>query len=181
MSRIGKQPISVPDGVKVTVAGNLVSIKGPKGNLTQTLPAGITCQVDGQQLNVARRDDSRSQRALHGLMRSLIANAVTGTSEMFYRGLEIIGVGYRAEAKGDQLEFALGFSHTVVFPIPEGITIKVEKQTRLMVSGIDKQRVGQVAANIRFLRPPEPYKGKGIRYVGEVVQRKAGKAAAGSA
>ncbi len=181
MSRIGKMPIPVPDAVKVDVAGEVVNIKGPKGSLSQTLPAGITCQMDGKELKVERKDDSRTQRALHGLTRTLIANAVKGTSEMFQRGLEIIGVGYRAEAKKDQLELALGFSHPVVFAIPEGITITVEKQTRLTVSGIDKQQVGQVAANIRSLRPPEPYKGKGIRYIGEKVQRKAGKTAAGSA
>ena len=181
MSRIGKTPIPVPDTVKVDVTGCVVNIKGPKGSLSQTLPEGITCQIDGKELKIARKDDTRTQRALHGLMRSLIANAVIGTSEKFQRGLEIIGVGYRAEAKKDQLELALGFSHPVVFTIPEGITVKVEKQTRLMVSGIDKQQVGQVAANIRSLRPPEPYKGKGIRYAGEFVQRKAGKAAAGSA
>ena len=181
MSRIGKLPIPVPDAVKVDVAGDVVNIKGPKGSLSRTLPAGITCQMAGKELVVERKDDSRTQRALHGLTRTLIANAVIGTSEMFHRGLEIIGVGYRAEAKKDQLEFALGFSHPVIFPIPDGITINVEKQTRLTVSGIDKQQVGQVAANIRSLRPPEPYKGKGIRYAGEVVQRKAGKTAAGSA
>lgn len=181
MSRIGKTPIPVPDTVKVDVTGGVVNIKGPKGSLSQTLPEGITCRIDGNELKIARKDDTRTQRALHGLMRSLIANAVIGTSETFQRGLEIIGVGYRAEAKKDQLELALGFSHAVVFAIPEGITVKVEKQTRLMVSGIDKQQVGQVAADIRSLRPPEPYKGKGIRYAGEIVQRKAGKAAAGSA
>ncbi len=181
MSRIGKLPIPIPDAVKVDVSGGVVNVKGPKGSLSQTLPAGITCQLDGKKLKVERKDDSRTQRALHGLTRTLIANAVIGTSEMFQRGLEIIGVGYRAEAKKDQLELALGFSHQVLFTIPEGITVKVEKQTRLTVSGIDKQQVGQVAANIRALRPPEPYKGKGIRYAGEVVQRKAGKAAAGSA
>ena len=181
MSRIGKLPITVPDAVKVDVAGDVVNIKGPKGSLSQTLPAGITCQIDGKELKVERKDDSRTQRALHGLTRTLIANAVIGTSEMFQRGLEIIGVGYRAEAKKDQLELALGFSHPVLFAIPEGITIKVEKQTRLTVSGIDKQQVGQVAANIRSLRPPEPYKGKGIRYAGEVVRRKAGNAAVSSA
>ena len=181
MSRIGKLPIPVPDAVKVDVAGDVVNIKGPKGSLSQILPAGITCQKDGKELKVERKDDSRTQRALHGLTRTLIANAVIGTSEMFQRDLEIIGVGYRAEAKKDQLELVLGFSHPVLFAIPEGITIKVEKQTRLTVSGIDKQQVGQVAANIRSLRPPEPYKGKGIRYAGEVVQRKAGKAAVGSA
>ena len=181
MSRIGKLPIPVPDGVKVDVAGDVVNIKGPKGSLSKTLPAGITCRVNGKELKVERKDDSRTQRALHGLTRTLIANAVIGTSEMFQRGLEIIGVGYRADAKKDQLELALGFSHPVLFTIPEGITIKVEKQTRLTVSGIDKQQVGQVAANIRSLRPPEPYKGKGIRYAGEFVQRKAGKAAASSA
>jgi large subunit ribosomal protein L6 len=181
MSRIGKLPIPVPDAVKVDVAGDVVSIKGPKGSLSETLPAGITCKVDGKELKVERKDDSRTQRALHGLTRTLIANAVVGTSKMFQRELEIIGVGYRAEAKKDQLELALGFSHPVLFAIPEGITIKVEKQTRLTINGIDKQQVGQVAANIRSLRPPEPYKGKGIRYAGEVVRRKAGKAAAGSA
>ena len=181
MSRIGKLPVPLPDAVKVDVTGNVVNIKGPKGTLSSTLPAGITCKVDGKELKVERKDDSRTQRALHGLTRTLIANAVIGTSESFQRDLEIIGVGYRAEAKKDQLELALGFSHPVLFKIPEGITIKVEKQTRLTVNGIDKQQVGQVAADIRALRPPEPYKGKGIRYAGEVVQRKAGKAAAGSA
>ncbi len=181
MSRIGKLAIPVPDAVKVDVAGNVVNIKGPKGSLSKTLPEGITCKVEGKEVKVERKDDSRTQRALHGLTRTLIANAVIGTLESFQRDLEIIGVGYRAEAKKDQLELALGFSHQVLFTIPEGITVKVEKQTRLTVSGIDKQQVGQVAANIRALRPPEPYKGKGIRYAGEVVQRKAGKAAAGSA
>lgn len=175
MSRIGKQPIPVPDGIKVDVAGDVVNVKGPKGSLSQTLPAGITCQVDGKELKVERKDDSRTQRALHGLMRTLIANAVLGTSEMFHRELEIIGVGYRAEAKKGQLELALGFSHPVLFAIPDGITVKVEKQTRLTVSGIDKQQVGQVAADIRALRPPEPYKGKGVRYDDELVRRKEAK------
>jgi large subunit ribosomal protein L6 len=180
MSRIGKQPIDVPDGVKVDVAGGAVHVKGPKGSLSRDLPSGITCTLDGKELKVERQNDSRRQRALHGLTRTLIANAVKGTSEAFQKKLEIVGVGYRAEAKKGQLELALGFSHPVIFPIPEGIDVQVEKQTRLTVTGIDKQQVGQVAADIRALKPPEPYKGKGIRYEGELIKRKAGKAAVGS-
>ncbi len=181
MSRIGKLPIPIPDGVKIEIKGSSVKVQGPKGSLARDLPDGISCRIDGKKIVVERRNDSRVQRALHGLTRTLVSNAVIGTSQAFQRGMEIIGVGYRAELKKDQLELALGYSHPVIFQIPAGITITVEKQTKLMVTGIDKQQVGQVAANIRALRPPEPYKGKGIRYAGEHVRRKAGKAAAGSA
>ena len=180
MSRIGKVPIPIPNGVAVQVRGQLVSVKGPKGALERELPDGIRCEVDGKKLKIERKDDSRRQRSLHGLMRTLIANAVLGTANEFEKKLEIIGVGYRAEAKKDQVEFALGFSHPVIFPIPAGIVVEVEKLTKMTIRGIDKQQVGQVAADIRALRPPEPYKGKGIRYSDEIVRRKAGKAAVGS-
>ena len=178
MSRIGKKPIPLPSGVKLAIGEGEVKITGPKGSLSCPVPPGIQCKLDGEVAHVERKDDSRSQRALHGLTRALIANAVQGASRGFEKRLEIQGVGYRAELKQKSLEFALGYSHPVIFSIPDGVTVQVEKQTKLTVSGIDKQMVGQVAANIRGLRPPEPYKGKGIRYAGEVVRRKAGKTAA---
>jgi large subunit ribosomal protein L6 len=181
MSRIGKLPLTLPKGVTIEVAGAEARVTGPKGNLRVPLPAGISLALQGNVATVSRRDDSRTQRALHGLTRALLANAVTGTTAGFQKGLEIQGVGYRAEVRKDKVEFALGYSHPVVFPIPAGIKVDVEKQVRLTVSGIDRQLVGQVAANIRSLRPPEPYKGKGIRYAGEVVVKKAGKAGATAA
>ena len=181
MSRIGKMPIPLPSGVKLDIGEGEVKITGPKGSLSCPVPSGIQCKLDGEVALVERKDNSRNQRALHGLTRALIANAVKGATAGFEKGLEIQGVGYRAELKQDSVEFALGFSHPVIFHIPDGVTIKVEKQTKLTVSGIDKQIVGQVAANIRRLRPPEPYKGKGIRYAGELVKRKAGKTAASAA
>ena len=177
MSRIGKAPIAVPSGVDVSIAGASITVKGPKGELTRELPEQVTVRQDEGNLLVERIDDERESRALHGLMRSLVANMVTGVTDGFRKELDIVGVGYRAAAKGnDGLELALGFSHPVVVSAPEGITFVVPAPTRIEVHGIDKQLVGQVAADIRAWRKPEPYKGKGVRYVGEHVRRKAGKA-----
>lgn len=178
MSRIGKAPIPVPSGVEINQAGRTLSVKGPKGTLSQELPGDIVVRREDGQLLVERPDDERQNRAFHGLTRALVANMVVGVTEGYRKQLEIQGVGYRAAAKGStQLELALGFSHPVVITAPEGITFETPQPTRIDVIGIDKQRVGQVAANIRAVRPPEPYKGKGVRYVGEYVQRKAGKTA----
>jgi large subunit ribosomal protein L6 len=176
MSRIGKSPITLPSGVEVKVNGDVVEVKGPKGNLKQTLNEGITVSVDDGTVTVERADDERSTRALHGLLRSLINNMVVGVSEGYSKELTAVGVGYRAALKGKQLELQVGFSHPVEIDAPEGITFEVPEPTRIVVGGIDKQLVGQVAANIRAVRPPEPYKGKGIRYTDERVRRKAGKA-----
>ena len=178
MSRIGKQPVTVPQGVSITVSRDALQVKGPKGTVATPLPGGITCKVDSGAAVVSRRNDERTQRALHGLTRALLANAVKGVSTGWTRDLEIQGIGYRATVQGKNVEFALGYSHPVVYPIPEGVSITVEKQTRLTVSGVDRQKVGQVAAEIRSLRPPEPYKGKGIRYVNEVIKKKVGKTGA---
>ncbi len=178
MSRIGRLPIAFGSGVKVTVDRGTVSIVGPKGTLTQALPRGITAAVDGTRLTVARKDDSKAQKALHGLSRALLQNAVTGVTTGFSRDLEIQGVGYRAQVSGRAVTFHIGLTHPVEFPIPEGIQITVDRQTKVTVSGIDRQRVGQVAAKIRALKPPDVYKGKGIRYAGEIVRKKAGKAGA---
>ena len=178
MSRIGKSPIPVPSGVDVTIAGKHVTVKGPQGTLERDLPGDITVRQEDSTLFVERPDDERSNRALHGLTRSLVNNMVTGVANGFTKELEIVGVGYRATAKGpSQLELALGFSHPVFVDAPNGITFEVPAPTRIVVKGIDKEMVGQVAANIRKIRKPEPYKGKGVRYAGEYVQRKAGKAA----
>ena len=178
MSRVGQAPIPVPSGVEVKIEGRVVTVKGPKGELTRTLPEALSITQDDGQLTVARVDDERESRALHGLFRTLIANMVTGVTEGYRRALEIVGVGYRATAQGDRaLELAVGYSHTVKVQAPEGITFEVLSNTRIDVVGIDKETVGQVAADIRAIRKPEPYKGKGIRYQGEVVRRKAGKAA----
>ena len=178
MSRIGRAPIPVPSGVDVQVVERHVTVKGPKGTLERDLPEDITVRHDDGVLLVERPDDARHHRALHGLTRSLVNNMVLGVTEGFQRDLEIVGVGYRATAQGDRrLDLALGYSHPVVVEAPEGITFEVPAPTRITVRGIDKEAVGQVAANIRKLRKPEPYKGKGIRYAGEVVRRKAGKAA----
>jgi large subunit ribosomal protein L6 len=177
MSRIGRMPVPVPSGVEVSIDGPQVTVTGPKGTLRHTLVGGITLERDDAGgLTVTRPDDERGSRSLHGLSRTLVANMVTGVTEGFEKKLEIVGVGYRVQAKGSDLELALGFSHPVTVPAPEGITFTVESPTRFSVQGIDKQQVGEVAANIRKLRKPEPYKGKGIRYAGEKVRRKAGKA-----
>jgi len=176
MSRIGKLPIPLPSGVDVTIDGQQVTVKGPKGALSHLVAEPITVgKGDDGALNVARPDDERESRALHGLSRTLIANMVTGVTDGYIKNLEIVGTGYRVAAKGSNLEFALGFSHPVVVEAPDGITFKVENPTRFSVEGIDKQKVGEVAANIRKLRKPDPYKGKGVRYQGEVIRRKAGK------
>ena len=179
MSRIGKIPVAIPSGVEVSIDGQNVTVKGPKGELSHTIAEPITVRKDEDgALAVERPDDERLSKSLHGLSRTLINNLVVGVTEGYEKKLEIVGVGYRVQAKGPtQLEFALGFSHPVVVDAPEGITFKVEKPTEFSVHGIDKQKVGEVAANIRKIRKPEPYKGKGIRYAGEVVRRKAGKAA----
>ena len=177
MSRIGKAPITVPSGVDVSIAGSSITVKGPKGELTRELPEQITVSLDDGVLTVERVNDERKSRALHGLVRSLLANMVTGVSEGFRKELDIVGVGYRAAAKGSsELELSLGFSHPVLVKAPAGIEFNVPQPTRIEVLGIDKQLVGQVAADIRAWRKPEPYKGKGIRYVDEYVRRKAGKA-----
>ena len=177
MSRIGKSPIPVPSGVDVSIAGRHVTVRGPKGTLESDIPGAITVRQDGEQLVVERPDDERQNRALHGLVRSLVNNMVVGVTEGFRKELEIVGVGYRATAKGPgAVELALGYSHPVNVTAPDGITFEVPAPNRIVVSGIDKQAVGQVAADIRAWRKPEPYKGKGVRYAGEHVQRKAGKA-----
>jgi large subunit ribosomal protein L6 len=178
MSRVGKQPIPVPSGVEVSIEGAHVTVKGPKGTLEHDAPPTISVSRDGDDIVVTRPDDERENRALHGLTRSLVANMVRGVSEGYQRDLEIVGVGYRATAQGpSKLELQLGFSHPVQFEAPDGITFEVPQPTRITVRGCDKQLVGQVAANIRKIRKPEPYKGKGIRYADEYVRRKAGKSA----
>jgi large subunit ribosomal protein L6 len=177
MSRIGQAPITVPSSVTVDIDGATVTVKGPKGQLSQSLPGAITVRQDGDTLLVERPDDERTNRALHGLSRSLVNNMVVGVTEGFRKDLEIVGVGYRAAARGDKaLDMQLGYSHPVVVEAPEGVTFVVPGPTKIEVHGIDKQIVGQVAANIRSLRKPEPYKGKGVRYANERVRRKAGKA-----
>ncbi|MFZ4667969.1 MAG: 50S ribosomal protein L6 [Microthrixaceae bacterium] len=177
MSRIGNAPITVPAGVDVTITSTSVTVKGPKGELSRELPAAIAVSQDGDVLTVTRADESGSSRALHGLIRSLVQNMVTGVTQGFQRDLDIVGVGFRAAAKGSSaLELSLGFSHPVLVDAPDGIEFVVPQPTRIEVHGIDKQLVGQVAANIRAWRKPEPYKGKGIRYSDEHVRRKAGKA-----
>ncbi|GAB3446586.1 50S ribosomal protein L6 [Actinophytocola sediminis] len=176
MSRIGKLPITVPSGVDVTIDGQLISVKGPKGNLAHTVAEPITVErEDDGTLAVKRPDDERRSRALHGLTRSLVNNLVVGVTDGYEKKLEIHGVGYRVLLKGSDLEFSLGFSHPVKVTPPEGITFTVDGPTKFSVKGIDKQRVGEVAANIRKLRKPDPYKGKGVRYAGEKIRRKVGK------
>jgi large subunit ribosomal protein L6 len=176
MSRIGKAPILVPSGVDVTITGSHITVKGPKGTLERDIPGAITVRQDGAELLVERPNDERQNRALHGLVRSLVNNMVVGVHEEFTKELEIIGVGYRAAAQGNnKLDLALGFSHPVSVDAPEGITFETPAPNRIIVKGIDKETVGQVAANIRKIRKPEPYKGKGVRYLGEHVAKKAGK------
>jgi len=177
MSRIGRLPIPVPTGVDVTISGQDVVVKGPKGTLSHTVAAPIVVEkADDGTLAVSRPDDERQNRALHGLSRTLVANMVIGVTDGYTKTLEIVGTGYRVTAKGSDLEFALGFSHPVLVKAPEGITFNVEAPTRFTVSGTDKQKVGEIAAKIRKLRKPDPYKGKGVRYQGEQIRRKAGKA-----
>jgi large subunit ribosomal protein L6 len=176
MSRVGKSPIELPNGVEVKVSGSDVIVKGPKGSLTQDIQPSISVDVDDGTVTVSRENDERQVRALHGLTRTLINNMVIGVTEGYSKELTAVGVGYRAALKGNQLELQVGFSHPVAIDAPEGISFDVPEPTKIIVSGIDKQMVGQVAANIRAVRPPEPYKGKGIRYSDEHVRRKAGKA-----
>jgi large subunit ribosomal protein L6 len=176
MSRVGNKPVDLPDGVNVEIDGHAVTVKGTKGELNRQFNERIGFDLDNGVVTVTRPDDTRESRALHGLSRALLANMVTGVSDGFRKELEIQGVGYRASLKGSGVELLVGSSHPVVVEAPAGITFEVPEQTKIIVSGIDKEQVGQVAANIRKVRPPEPYKGKGIRYSGEYVRRKAGKA-----
>ena len=177
MSRVGRKVISLPKGVEIKQEGSSVVVKGPKGTLSTQLVPGISLKVEGNEVNLLRADDERQTRAFHGLMRALIANNVEGVSGGFKRELDIIGVGYRAEVKGREVVFQLGYSHPIRFPLPDEIDVTVDKGGHLVITGIDKQKVGQVAAEIRGLRKPDPYKGKGIKYTEEVIRRKAGKAA----
>ena len=176
MSRIGRLPVTVPSGVEVTIDGQLVSVKGPKGSLSHTVAAPIAVAQEDGTVTVSRPDDERRNRSLHGLTRTLIANMVEGVTNGYEKKLEIVGTGYRVVAKGSDLEFALGYSHPITVKAPEGITFTTDGPLRLAVQGIDKQQVGEVAANIRKLRKPDPYKGKGVRYAGEHIRRKVGKA-----
>ncbi|NPU85109.1 MAG: 50S ribosomal protein L6 [Syntrophaceae bacterium] len=176
MSRIGKKPIALPDGVKVHQEGDAVRVEGPKGVLSASIPKGIQMVVESKQVTIQRNTDNRFDRSFHGLTRTLVANMVTGVSTGFAKGLEIAGVGYRAElVENNRLKLIVGYSSPVEYAIPEGVNVKIDKQVNLLVTGIDKQLVGRVAAEIRSLRKPEPYKGKGIRYTGEAVRRKVGK------
>lgn len=176
MSRIGRLPISVPSGVEVSIDGSLVTVKGPKGQHHHEIASPITAVLEDGVITVSRPDDERESRSLHGLTRTLIQNMIIGVTEGYTKGLEIVGTGYRVVPKGKDLEFALGYSHPVTFAAPEGIELSVDGATKVFVKGTDKQQVGYVAAKIRALRAPEPYKGKGVRYAGEQIRRKAGKA-----
>ena len=176
MSRIGRLPIDIPAGGAVTVDDRAVTVKGPKGTLTHTVPQPLSVAVEDGKVQVARPDDERVSKSLHGLTRTLIANNIQGVTQGYTKGLEVVGTGYRVQARGANIEFSLGFSHPVIVEPPAGISFTVEGNNRLTVSGIDKQAVGETAANIRKIRKPEPYKGKGVRYAGENVRRKAGKA-----
>ena len=175
MSRIGKRPVSIPGGVTAAVDGQVVKVKGPKGELQHVLVDAILAKIDKENIEIAMREDTREARAMWGMSRTLVANLVTGVTEGFTKTLEINGVGYRAAVKGSNLELQLGFSHDVAFAIPEGIQVKCPKPTEIVLTGIDKQKLGQAAAEIRRFRPPEPYKGKGVRYAGEFILRKEGK------
>ncbi|MHA7686236.1 50S ribosomal protein L6 [Corynebacterium evansiae] len=175
MSRVGKAPVAVPSGVTININGQSVEVKGPKGTLSQDIPAPITVAQEGEELLVSRPDDHRKNRSLHGLSRSLVFNMIEGVTKGYTINMEIFGVGYRVQLKGKNLEFALGYSHPVLIEAPEGITFAVDGNTKFSIAGIDKQQVGQIAANIRRLRKDDPYKGKGIRYEGEQVRRKVGK------
>ena len=176
MSRIGRMPIPIPQGTKVQVQDGLFVAEGPKGRVEQTLFPGYPVEVENDAVQISRPGDTGPERSKHGLLRALLANAVQGASAGFVKQLDIVGVGYRAEVKGDKVQFALGYSHPVLFDIPEGIKIEIDKSNRVTVSGADRQKVGQVAAEIRSLRKPDPYKGKGVKYTGEVLRRKVGKA-----
>ena len=176
MSRVGKQPITVPSGAKVEFKDGMMFAEGPKGKVSLKVLPDLDVKLDDGVISVDRKGDSPAERSMHGLMRALLANAVEGVTSGFSKKLEVIGVGYKAEVQGKSIQFALGFSHPVIYNVPEGISIEVDKQNRITVSGADRQQVGQVAAEIRGLKPPEPYKGKGIRYSDEIVRRKAGKA-----
>ena len=178
MSRIGKKPIAIPKGVTVTLAPDAVEVQGPKGKMRQAIPPGVVFAQDDGSLVVTLKGEDPELRKFHGLARSLVANAVNGVVDGFKKELDIVGVGYRAEVKGKQVIFALGYSHAVVFDIPPGIDVAIDKQTHITVTGVDRQLVGQVAANIRRLRKPDPYKQKGVRYTGEVLKKKAGKTGA---
>ena len=178
MSRVGRKPIPIPKDVKVGISPAALVVQGPKGKLSTPVPPGISFALESGELNCSRANEARQTRAFHGLARALAANAVTGVSTGFSRELDIVGVGYKAALEGSKVVFALGYSHPVLYAIPEGIKITIDKQTHLVVSGIDRQKVGQVAAEIRRLRKPDPYKQKGIRYVGEILKKKAGKAGA---
>ncbi|ANM28601.1 50S ribosomal protein L6 [Acidobacteria bacterium Mor1] len=178
MSRIGKQPVTIASGVQVTLADGKITVKGPNGTLEQAIPDGMTVSQEDGAVIIKRRDDSKSQKALHGLTRALIQNAVTGVTAGFKKDLEIHGVGYRADVKGKNVVFALGYSHPIEFPIPEGIKVAIDKNTLITVTGADRQQVGQVAAEMRALRPPDVYKLKGVRYADEQLRKKAGKSGA---
>lgn len=178
MSRIGKKPIPIPKGVTVTVSGNVVEVKGPKGQLRQPLPPGIVVAIENGAVLTRKSSDDRELDKFHGLARSLVNNAVVGVSEGFKKELDIVGVGYRAEMKGRQIVLSLGYSHPIVFDVPPGIDVAIDRQTHITVSGADRQQVGQVAANLRRLREPDPYQQKGVRYTGEVLKKKAGKTGA---
>ena len=177
MSRIGKKPIGIPRGVTVKLDGAMIRAEGPKGHLAQTVPSGISARVDQEQLVLSRETDARTVRALHGLTRALVANMVTGVSAGFERRLDIVGIGYRAQLQGRNIQLALGYSHPIIFALPDGITAEIERQTAITLRGADKALLGQTAARLRELRKPDPYKGKGIRYSDEVVRRKVGKKA----
>lgn len=177
MSRVGKKPIPIPPGVSVVVDGAVVRAEGPRGRLTQTVPPGLQARVEDGQVVIVRQGDDRRLRALHGLTRALVANMVTGVNEGFEKKLEVVGIGYRAQLQGRTLQLSLGYSHPVLFPLPDGITAEVDRQTVITLRGADKALVGQTAARLRALRKPDPYKGKGIKYVDEVIRRKVGKKA----
>jgi large subunit ribosomal protein L6 len=177
MSRIGKKPVPIPSGVKVEVKEALLHVEGPKGILNQPLHSHIKVEIENSQVIVKRSSDTKFDKSLHGLYRALAANMIKGVTEGYTKELEIVGVGFKAQVEANQLKMQLGFSHPVIFPIPEGIKIETPKQTQIVIKGIDKEKVGEVASEIRYLCPPEPYKGKGIRFAGEYVKRKVGKAA----
>jgi large subunit ribosomal protein L6 len=177
MSRIGKKPIPVPSGVKVVVEDHVVSVEGPKGKLSQAIPAGLSISMDANVMTVERSSEQRTVRALHGLIRSLLANMVHGVKDGFERKLEIVGIGYRAQLQGRNIQLALGYSHPVIFPLPEGVQAEVERQVSITLKGADKALLGQLAAELRSLRKPDPYKGKGIKYAEEHIRRKVGKKA----